>query len=662
MGSEAPIQGAMTAAAAIALFGWIPITLVMYLLLPHRLAAAIAVIGAWLFLPPYVVPIAGLPDFSKNVAATMGMMLGTLIFASDRLSSFQPRWFDLLMVLWCLCGIPSSLLNDLGLYDGVADAMAQVITWGLPYLLGRLYFSTLEDLRFFAVAMVVGGICYMPFLLWEILTQPSLLHDIYGIGSVKSEIRMGGQRPHVFFSRGLECGMWMTAAALAGLWLWYCGALKKIASIPFGVILPILLAMTVLCRSLGALVLLILGAPLLWVSVRFRTRWLMIGLLCVGPVYATLRASNMWSGRHAVEFAIRVVGAGRAESLGYRFQCEDQLAKKALERPIFGWGGWGRARVLVDPLGPNTDANSLPTDGLWIIMLGAKGIAGLALFIVVIILPAILFTRRFPARLWGTPLVAAGSFTAAVSGLYMVDLLLNGFVNIIYLTLGGGLIGIDLKQIRGLAVPRGEIAGRQAPRSRAVAAIAGRQSSQIMLADRCRTLGRSFKQEGRFDEADDAWRRALELLGAGLQIEPDSAEARRRWCDCANDLAWLRANHPDPARRDPDSAVLMASRAVNEYPDAAAYWNTLGAAHYRAGDDRAAITALEHARTLGCGTAFDDVFLAMTYARLGELGEARQALARAMLQAERDHPGHSELAALCAEAQSSIAGGATAVR
>jgi Flp pilus assembly protein TadD len=181
-----------------------------------------------------------------------------------------------------------------------------------------------------------------------------------------------------------------------------------------------------------------------------------------------------------------------------------------------------------------------------------------------------------------------------------------------------------------------------------------------VLAERCRTLGRSFKQEGRPDEAEAAWRQALDVLGALIEADPGDAGLRRRWCDCANDLAWLRANHPDTARRDPISAVAMARRATDECPDASAYWNTLGVALYRAGDDRAAVEALDRARALGGGSAFDDVFLAMAHARLGDLAGARQDLARAMLQAERDYPGHPELAGFCDEAHSLITGGAAA--
>jgi hypothetical protein len=50
----------------------------------------------------------------------------------------------------------------------------------------------------------------------------------------------------------------------------------------------------------------------------------------------------------------------------------------------------------------------------------------------------------------------------------------------------------------------------------------------------------------------------------------------------------------------------------------------------------------------------------MAHARLGDMVGARQELARAMLQAERDHPGHPELAGFCDEAHSLITGGAAA--
>ena len=340
--------------------------------------------------------------------------------------------------------------------------------------------------------------------------------------------------------------------------------------------------------------------------------------------------------------------------------CENLLAAKALEQPIFGWGGWGDNTVYY--FEHTAYRKQVPTDGLWIIILGTKGFVGLILFYLAMILPAARFVMRCPPRVWGDPQVAASSLVSALLALYMVDCLLNAFPNMIYVTLAGGLMSIEPRRFRALATGRGGAAsatwanpsGRNAqtaafdPVTATSAATAGR----ITLADRYRNLGRSFKQEGRFDEAESAWRQALDLLTRMLDAKPNSAAERIQWCDCANDLAWLQANHPDLARRDPDAAVAMARRIVEKCPDAEAYWNTLGVAYYRAGDDAMAVAALDRAMTLGGGTAFDQVFLAMAHARLGDLEKARMEYDRAVVNAERNYPGHPELAVFCGEAHS----------
>jgi hypothetical protein len=171
----------MTISAYFALLGWIPAVLMIFALLPSRKAAATAVIGAWLLLPPYTLAIASLPDYSKSTAATLGVLLATVIFDPNRLLTFRPRWFDLPMLLWCHSGVASSLQNNLGLYDGLSDALSQCLTWGLPYLIGRLYFGNPEDLRYFATAMVIGGLSYILPSLYEIRMMTSLLKLVYGM-------------------------------------------------------------------------------------------------------------------------------------------------------------------------------------------------------------------------------------------------------------------------------------------------------------------------------------------------------------------------------------------------------------------------------------------------------------------------------------------------
>jgi tetratricopeptide (TPR) repeat protein len=651
----------VTLFAYLAMLGWIPCVIVMFAMLPTRQAAAAGVIGAWLFLPPYTLPIVGLPDFSKITASSVGLLAATLIFSADSLFKFRPRWFDLPMVLWCFSGMFASLANDLGFYDGISTTLGQTLTWGLPYLFGRIYFGDPDGLRYFATAIVIGGLCCVLPCVYEMRMSPQLLANIYGYGGSGAVARLGGWRPNLFFTTGLELGMWMTAVALTGWWLWRCGAIKRIGQLPFGqVLLPILMATTVICRSTGALALLFAGMGLLWASVRFRTRVLLIALLLAGPLYVSVRATNLWSGQQAVAVAEMVAGADRAESLEYRFSCENLLAARALEQPIFGWGGWARSNVYFFE---NTSYRKMvPTDGLWIIILGTSGFVGLVLFYVVMILPAVRFVWRCPPRHWGDPQLATCTLVSVFMALYMVDCLLNAFPNMIYVTLAGGLMSIEPNRLRATArrqggsapAPRAKVSGHH-PQKAALGAIPATLTPLagcIMQAERYVGLGRSLKQERRFDEAESAWRAALDSLTRALEAQPDSPELRLCWCECANDLAWLRANHPDLARRDPDAAVAMARQIVETFPDAEVYWNTLGVAYYRAGDNASSVAALDRAMALGGGTAFDDVFLAMAHARQGDFENAQRELDRATANAKRDYPGHTELAHFCDEAQS----------
>ena len=164
----------------IALVGWIPVILVLFALLPSRHATAAALVGAWLFLPPYSILISNFPDYNKNAAASFGILLATLFFGLGHILAFRPKWFDLPMLLWCFHGILSAVGNGLGLYEGLSGVLRQLLFWGLPYFIGRLYFCDAKGLRLFTSAMVIGGLLYVPLCLWEIRMSPRLLGDIYG--------------------------------------------------------------------------------------------------------------------------------------------------------------------------------------------------------------------------------------------------------------------------------------------------------------------------------------------------------------------------------------------------------------------------------------------------------------------------------------------------
>ena len=81
-----------------------------------------------------------------------------------------------------------------------------------------------------------------------------------------------------------------------------------------------------------------------------------------------------------------------------------------------------------------------PTDGLWIIYLAYYGCFGLFSWTTVLLLPPWLFLVRYPVQQWKTYTVGPMVVIAALLGLYMIDCLMNGFLNLVYVVASGGLI------------------------------------------------------------------------------------------------------------------------------------------------------------------------------------------------------------------------------
>jgi tetratricopeptide (TPR) repeat protein len=126
------------------------------------------------------------------------------------------------------------------------------------------------------------------------------------------------------------------------------------------------------------------------------------------------------------------------------------------------------------------------------------------------------------------------------------------------------------------------------------------------------------------------------------QAVADYDKAVRLWPQNAtwqNDLAWLLATCPDPKTRAPQRAVELARSAADRMPSEGTYWNTLGAAQYRAGDWKAAIAAFDRSMELrDGGDAHDWFFLAMTYHKLGNAAEARKRYDQAVAWMAKNGP------------------------
>src|SRR5207237_6116425 len=125
----------------------------------------------------------------------------------------------------------------------------------------------------------------------------------------------------------------------------------------------VLLVTTVLCRSLAALIIGVAGALVLLSCRASKGPVAMTLLLLVAPIYIGVRAPSLWNGEYLLEGVTQVFGADRADSVQDRLENDDLMIQRAVERPVFGWGGWGRSRVYVKPEGEDSSGKN----GLWII-------------------------------------------------------------------------------------------------------------------------------------------------------------------------------------------------------------------------------------------------------------------------------------------------------
>ena len=653
----------MTILIFITLLGWIPLTIALFAFLPPRRAVMVSVAGGYLVLPTASIPLSGLPDYDKMMAATVGIVIGTLIFQPNRLIEFRLHWFDLPILCWLVSPMLSSLQNGLGAYDGLSASFVTFFRWILPYFIGRLYLGDLEGLREFALAVVWGGLVYIPLIMLEMRLSPFIKGVVYGMYQWEG-LRLGSYRPIVFLTTGLELGMWMTGVCLFAVWMWRCGALERIAGLSYGTFfVPVIVVITILCRSSGALVLLTVGLTVLWTSTRFNSKLPLIALLLVAPLYYGVRMSGLWTGDNLVSF-VEQLNAERAQSLGFRFACENVLIQKAVEQPVFGWGGWGRSRVR-DENGKDWAV----TDGVWIIYLGNYGCFGLFSWTSLLLLPPWLFVLRFPVQQWKTPTGGPPALVATILGLYIIDCLLNGFINLLYVVGAGGLMCAYPVQSRRRPPIQVSEEHEQAARSLSFDPGGGQTENpllltesstdssggenfllsepQVQLARRYRDLAKVLNNQGARPEATAAWVHALDLLSDVASKHPELPAALTRRCEYANDLAWFLINAPDPGVGDSELAVRLALQTTQARPETATYWNTLGAAYYCSGSQPEAIAALEKsvALTEG-GTGFDYIYLILAHARLGHFEQARAWKTKADLWIQQHGTEQSDLCRL----------------
>jgi len=384
----------------IALLGWIPASLLFFRRLPIRKALLVNFIGGWAVLPAanYVDPHVTFPywilgtslesDYFITKATITGLcgILGVYLFDRSSFKRFELTVWDLPMGMWLIAPLFSAIANPGNYKEGWVGEMYQLLAWGSPYLIGRLYFTDTQSLRLAAKAFVIGGLAYIPFCLIEFFTGPFIYVRLYGYQPFQliGADRFIGHRPIGLLENGNQLGIWMATSALIAIWLWRRKTATEILGIPILAVAVILFAITILCQSTGAILLLLALVPFVFIDPRYLSRTVSILLVLGILAFAAFRIANIVSLRelvkhdpraHAIASYLKSIGKG---SLGWRLGQDERHINTALDEPILGYGQW------------NWWNHGLERPwGLWLLAFGMYGSVGLLSLEALLLIPAL---------------------------------------------------------------------------------------------------------------------------------------------------------------------------------------------------------------------------------------------------------------------------------
>jgi len=391
----------MIVAPLVALGAWIPIGLYLFRRLPIRHAILFNFVGGWAILPaanyartannafPYWILGTSLEsDYFITKATVIGLtgILGILIFDRASIKRFRLTVWDVAMGMWLIAPLLSAIANPDTIQEGWRGEFYQILAWGSPYLIGRLYFTDTRSLRLAAKSFVIGGLAYIPLCLLELPRGPWIYAWIYGYQPFQTNgvDRWIGYRPIGLLENGNQLGIWMATATLIALWLWKRKTAISILGIPIRSAAIALLAVTLLCQSTGAIILLLLLIPFVFVDPRHLSRTVSIVLVLGILAFAIFRIGN-WvslhqlvkenSAAHGVDSFLRKIGKG---SLGWRLKQDESHINTALAEPILGYGEWNWWR----------EGFERPWS-LWLLVFGMYGSVGLVSLEAVLLIPAL---------------------------------------------------------------------------------------------------------------------------------------------------------------------------------------------------------------------------------------------------------------------------------
>ncbi len=389
-------------------------------------ALIVSIMGAYLFLPPqpaaFDFPL--LPAMTKESLPSLSVLVICLLLYRDRITLIpENKVARVLLAIYVLSPVGTTLTNldpvffgQIGLpamsMKDMLSTIFRLILEITPFLLARNLLADRAGQRDLLVAFVIGGLIYSIPMLAEVRLSPQLNTWIYGFFQHNFEqmVRDGGFRPIVFLYHGLWAAFFAMQCVVAAVLLLRTevGRLKTMLMLAAVYLFGVL----VLCKSLASLLYAVVLVPLVLLLSRRVQMVAVLGLAVVAMTYPAMKGAGLVPEQQILQYAEQF-DPDRAGSLRFRMENEKILLDRALERPVFGWGNWGRNQVF-DPV---TGVIQTVTDGYWVIALGAHGWVGWFGLFGLMLWPVVLawgYVRR-TERGVGSPYIAGMCLILAVN-------------------------------------------------------------------------------------------------------------------------------------------------------------------------------------------------------------------------------------------------------
>lgn len=446
---------------------WPLVALFLYKKYPILEATFWTIVGGYLLLPQGVdIDYPLIPALDKNTIPAISAFLGCRYIANKKVKFLPSPSIERNLMLLFVFGLTMTVIKNgdpieevnrfipgLTYYDLFSVILSKYLLL-LPFILGLQLVKTREDQIRFLSLLVISGLYYSLLALVEIRLSPQLHNWIYGFfpHTWGQQLRYGGFRPVVFLGHGLWVSIFLTMVLGAALTL--SKAKLKVTRFSNTHIIFYLIIVLVLSKGFGSIIL----AGVLFFSLKLLADKLSLKVALLIAItamtYPMMSVLGVFPHESLVDL-IMAVDAKQAGSLQFRFNQEGWLLDRAMERLWFGWGVWGRNRLIDSVI-----------DGYWIGLIGMYGVIG---FISIF---GLMFVSVWKAGLCFKLITEQKEKVLLVGhllmcALIMLDQIPNHSENPLFWLLFGGLIGrqryikesIDQVSDQPAGLPKTTIAG-----------------------------------------------------------------------------------------------------------------------------------------------------------------------------------------------------------